>query len=83
MLTKAQIDENEKKIFLRFFEENVEKRRKKWKMMKRGHLLLRKVEIDEKWKNIFFSNFSEKDMKMSKKVKNDEKGSDIEERGKS
>ena len=42
---------------------------------------MKKVKIDEKWKNIFFWSFSEKYEKMSKKVKNDEKGSDIDEKG--
>ena len=34
-------------IFFDFFQENMEKCRKKWKMMKKGHILLKKAKIDE------------------------------------
>ena len=37
-------------IFFGFSQENMEKRRKKWKMMKKGQILMKKVKIDEKWK---------------------------------
>ena len=47
-------------IFFGFFQKNIEKCRKKWKMMKMGQILMRKVKVDEKWKNdifwIFFWN---------------------------
>ena len=37
-------------IFCEFFHENMEKYRKKWKMMKKVQILLQKAQIDEKWK---------------------------------
>ena len=37
-------------IFFGFIHENMEKQRKKWKMMKKGQILLKKAQIDEKWK---------------------------------
>ena len=52
--------------------------------MKMGQLLMKKVKIDEKLKkNNIFSILSEKYGKMSKKVKNDENGSDMNEKGQS
>ena len=46
---------NEKKIiFFAFFQKNIEKCRKKWKMMKMGKILMKEgqngSDIDEKWK---------------------------------
>ena len=67
--------------FLDFFQKNIGKCRKMWKMMKMGQILMKKVKIDEKWKNDIFWIFSEKYRKMSKKVKNDKNGSDIGEKG--
>ena len=51
-------------------------------MMKKGQILLKKAQIDEKLKNnnIFWIS-SCKYEKTKKKVKNDEKGSDIAEKG--
>ena len=49
--------------------------------MKMGQILIKKVTIDEKCNNNIFSIPSEKYGKMSKKVKNDEHGSDIDEKG--
>ena len=45
----------------------MEKCGKKWKMMKKGRILLKKIKVDENLKNSFFENFSEKYGKMSKK----------------
>ena len=51
-------------------------------MIKKGQILMKKVKIDKKWKkNNIYSFFSEKYGKMSKKDKNDENGSDIDEKG--
>ena len=59
----------------------MEKCRKKSKMIKMGQILIKKVKIDEKCKKQYFFDFSEKYWKMSKKLKNDENGSDIDEKG--
>ena len=54
---------------------------KKVKNVEKSQILMKKVKIDEKWKNNIFCIFSGKYGKMSKKVINDEKGSDIAEKG--
>ena len=59
----------------------MEKCHKKGKMMKKGQILLKKAELDEQWEMNIFWIFSGKYGKMSQKVKNDEKGSDIAEKG--
>ena len=58
-----------------FFQKNIEQSRKRWKMMETGQILMENEEM------IFFGFFSEKYRKMSKKVKNDENGSDFDEKG--
>ena len=50
-------------------------------MMKKGQILLKKAQIDEKRKNNIFCIFSWKYEKIYKRVKNDEKGSDVAEKG--
>ena len=50
--------------------------------MNMGQILMKNVKIDEKCKNNIFWNFPKEYEKMWKKVKNDENGSDIDEKGK-
>ena len=50
-------------------------------MMEKGHILLKKAQIDEKRNNNIFWIFSWKYGKLCKRVKNDEKGSDVAEKG--
>ena len=35
-------------MFFGFFQEDMEKCRRKWKMMKKGHVVLKKAKIDDK-----------------------------------
>ena len=66
-------------IIFGFFQKNMKKCRKRWKMMKMGQILMKTVKINNKWKKIWI--FSQKYGKMSKNVQNDENGSDIDENG--
>ena len=73
---------NEKKIiFIWFFQKNMEKCRKKRKMMKMGRYWWKRSKLMKNEKRNIFSHFSEKDGKMSNKDENDENGSDIDEKG--
>ena len=50
-------------------------------MMKIGQILMERSKLMRNKKNTIFGYFSEKYSKISKKLKNDENGSDIDEKG--
>ena len=57
-------------------------KKKKWKMIEKGQILLKKAQIDEKWGKKYVVWISEwKYGKTKKKVKNGQKGSYIAEKG--
>ena len=72
---------NKKNNIFGFFQENMKNVEKKSTIIKQGQGLLKKAKIDEKKNNNIFWIFSGKYGKMQKKVKNDEKWSQISEKG--